>query len=54
MFQNSLSSRQVPRIGTGSPVRSLPHVTVALPRATGGVVVAAGGVVVAAGEAATV
>src|SRR3954462_9951221 len=30
LFQNSLSSRHVPRIGTGSPVRSLPHVTLAL------------------------
>src|SRR3954454_19429502 len=30
LFQNSLSSRQTPRIGTASPVRSLPHVTLAL------------------------
>src|SRR3954451_16257895 len=30
LFQNSLSSRQLPRIGTGSPVRLLPHVTLAL------------------------
>src|SRR3954452_9594083 len=27
LVQNSLSSRQVPRIGTGFPVRSLPHLT---------------------------
>src|SRR3954468_4487083 len=35
LFQNSLSSRHVPRIGTGSPVRSLPHVTLALCTAGG-------------------
>src|SRR3954454_18333819 len=35
LFQNSLSSRHVPRIGTGSPVRSLPHVTLALSVARG-------------------
>src|SRR3954451_985444 len=35
LFQNSLSSRHVPRIGTGSAVRSLPHLTGALVAADG-------------------